>query len=103
MFSPTKQKPGSGQVKLSMNIGVSLDPIRTPPKTSPVSRASSRYGFGEGQALFGEPTHFSPSKLRDVIHKGDDRAVQYLRSLPLAQLKQAQLWIGLCSYPGSSY
>jgi hypothetical protein len=81
MLSPTKQTSNSGQVKLGMRVGFSIDPIRTPLEKSPVLGTSSRYGS--------ETAHFSPSKLRDAMRKENDTAAQYLRSLPLDHLKQA--------------
>ena len=83
------------EVKLSDNVGVSLDALRSP-KTSPVSRTERTPSRDRDPR---QSTAFSPSRLRQIILAGDDRAIQYLRSLPIDQLKQAQLWVGLCSYP----
>jgi hypothetical protein len=42
---------------------------------------------------------FSPSKLKRIMKHSDEYVVRYLENLDKEQLRAAEIWISLCSYP----
>jgi hypothetical protein len=44
-------------------------------------------------------SEFSPSKLKRIMKHSDEYVVRYLENLDKEQLRAAEIWISLCSYP----